>query len=279
MATRKHRRNKRLHKGKAVNPLSIPQILSATSKILENAQELIEDAELLLENNRYPRAFVLAHLASEELIKYHAFFPVVLELARDHRVDWKTIDRLLRDHQAKIRGTILFDFVLEPPSDGVYQANKLSQRMRAVQDTNDLKNYGLYASQIDHEYFKPSDLINDQAARECVSHARGRLQWYRMFHSVFSELTGMTEEGLRRCIAMPEFQWLFQTIGDKTDLSHISTVGTDEIVAFFNTTFQAMFAQFGEQDLRSPNQSNSDDPLVMDAPAPESELARESGPS
>jgi hypothetical protein len=89
-----------------------------------------------------------------------------------------------------------------------------------------------------------------------------------MFHSTFSELTGMTEEGLRRCIAMPEFQVLFQALGDKADLSHFPATGTDEAVAFLNNTFQAMFAQFVEQDLQSPNQSNSDDPPDVDAPAP-----------
>ena len=96
MANDEKRRNKRLHKEKAAEALSIPQIFSATSKILENAQELIEDAELLLRNNRYPRAFALAHLASEELIKYQLLLSVTLELARDHPVDWMEIHRRLR---------------------------------------------------------------------------------------------------------------------------------------------------------------------------------------
>ncbi len=34
-----------------------------------NAQDLIEEAELLLKNNKNARAFALAHLASEELVK------------------------------------------------------------------------------------------------------------------------------------------------------------------------------------------------------------------
>ncbi len=252
--------------------LSIPQVLSAFSKALENAQELIEDAELLLENNRYPRAFALAHLASEELIKSQLLFPVALVLARDRPVDWKKIHRVLRNHQVKIEGIILLDFVFEPPSDGIYQASKLSQRMRAVRDINNRKNYSLYASQVDHEYFKPSELIDDQAAIACVSDARGLLQEFQMFYSGMSTLMGMTEEGLRRCIAMPAFQLLLQALGDKADLSHFPAIDEQQAVvgltAFLNNpTLQAALAQFPsliEQDLQSLNRSHNDDPQTAD---------------
>jgi hypothetical protein len=182
----------------------------------------------------------------------------------------------LRDHQVKIEGIILLDFALELPSDGVYQASKLSQRMSAVQDINDMKNYSLYASQIDHKYFKPSELIGNQAAIACISHARGLLQGFRTFYSGMSVLTGMTEEGLRRWIATPAFQLLLQALGDKADLSHSPAIDEQqavvELTAFLNDpTLQAALAQFPsliEQDLQSSNQSNSDDPPDVDAPAP-----------
>ena len=235
----------------------------------------IVKSQLLLRNNRYPRAFALAHLASEELIKYQLLLSVTLELARDHPVDWMEIHRRLREHQVKIGGVILLDFVLEPPSDGVYQASKLSQRMRAVRDINKRKNESLYASQIDHEYFKPSDLINDQEAIACISHARRLLQEMRMFYSGLSAMTGMTEEGLRRCIAMPAFQALFQALGDNADLSHFPVIDMQqamvELTAVLNdSTLHAALVQFPlliEQDLQSPNQSNSNDSPEVDVPA------------
>ena len=272
MATYKRRRDKRLHKGQAAEALSIPLIFSAMSKTLENAQELIEEAELLLSNNHYPRAYALAHLASEELIKCLLLFPAAIELARDRPIDWGGIDRRLREHRAKIRGTILLNFVLDPPSDGVYQASELSQRMNTVPDINDKKNYSLYASQIGHEFFKPSELIGDQAAIACVSDARGLLQVAQMFYSLTSTLTGLTEEGLRRCIAMPAFQALLQALGDNADLSHSPVIGKQqamvEMTAFLNDpTLQAVLAQFPsliEQLLQSTDQSHKDDPQTAD---------------
>ncbi|SRR5713226_4570430 len=272
MANDEERHGKQFHKEQAVKALSIPQIFSASYKILENARELIEEAELLLRNNHYPRAFALAHLASEELIKCQLLLPVAIELARDHRVDWKKIHLGLKEHRVKIGGAIVLNFVLDPPSDGVYQASELSQQMSTLQDTNDIKNYSLYASQIGHEYFKPSERIDDQAAIACVSHARGLQQMFQMFHSGLSALTGMTEEGLRRCVATPAFQALLQALGDKTDLSHFPVIDKQqavvELTASLNEpTLQAMLAQFPplvEQALQSLNQSHNDDPQTAD---------------
>ena len=266
MATHRRRRS---HRRQAREPLSIPLIFSAMTKTLENAQELIEDADLLLSHNRYPRAYALAHLAREELIKCVLLFPAAMELARDHHVDWEEIDRRLRDHQAKISGTLLVDFfILNPPPDGVYQASELSQRMNTVQDINDAKNYSLYASQIDHEFFKPSELVGEQAARTGVSDAHNLLQVTQTFYLMSSTLTGLTEEGLRRCMATPAFQGLFQFLGANADLSHFPVVSREQAMvattAVFNDpALQDVVVQFSPlfgQVLQSPNQSNGDDP-------------------
>ncbi len=63
--------NQKAYMEQIMKPLSINQIFSASSEIMENAQDLIEEAELLLKNNKYARAFALAHLASEELVKFN----------------------------------------------------------------------------------------------------------------------------------------------------------------------------------------------------------------
>ena len=255
-----------------MKPLIINQILSASSKSMENAQELVEEAELLLKNNKYARAFALAHLACEELIKFQALIPVAFELARNHRVDWKKIDKRLRNHILKIRGSILLDYLRQPAQDGAYQASELSQQMDAAEDLNDLKNHSLYASQIGDEFFKPSERINPQLATACVAHAREQLQIFQTMYSALYTLTGMTEEGLRHCIEMPEFQALFQALGNITDLSHLPMVDKQQAIAemtamFNNPAFQPLFAQFSaavEQVLQASNQAENlipgDDP-------------------
>ena len=241
--------------------LSINQIFSASSKIMENAQELFEEAELLLKNKKNARAFALAHLASEELIKFQLLLPVAFELARDHSVNWKEINFRLKEHQVKIRGAILLDFIRNPPQDGVYQANELAQKMSTSKKRNDMKNYSLYASQVGHDFFKPSELIDDQMAIACVSRTRELLQIFQIGYLAISLLTGMTEEGLRRCIEMPEIQTMLQALGSETDLSNLPVFDKQqamvEITKVLNSPiFQPLLAQFPsmvEEALQSIN--------------------------
>lgn len=135
-----------MNKKQTVEPLSIAQIFAGSTKLMENAQELVEEAEFLLAQNRNARAFALAHLASQEIIKFQMLCSVAVEVARDRPVNWKKIDQLLRDHEVKIRGAVLFDFLREGPQDGAYQASELAQRMSTSRDLNAKKNYSLYVS-------------------------------------------------------------------------------------------------------------------------------------
>ncbi len=254
-----------MNKKQTVEPLSIAQIFAGSTKLIENAQELVEEAEFLLAQNRNARAFALAHLASQEIIKFQLLCSVAVEVARDHSVNWKKIDQILRDHEVKIRGAILFDFLREGPQDGVYQASELAQRMNTSADLNAKKNYSLYVSQIGHDFVKPSDLIDRTAATECVAHAREQLQIFQIVYAAIANVTGMTEEGLRRFIEMPLFQNMLQVLGSNTDLSGLPTPSQqqamEEMTAVFNDqAFLPLLRHFSsgiEQDLRALNQANS----------------------
>ncbi len=137
--------------------------------------------------------------------------------------------------------------------------------MNTSEKLNDMKNQSLYASQVGQDFFKPSELINDQTAMACVSRARELLQIYQMFYSAINELTGMTEVGLRSCVEMPVFQYLFQELGSITDLSNLPLANkqqsmTDMTTFLNNPIFQPFFAQFSstmEQDLQSLNQTQN----------------------
>ena len=61
-----------MSKKQTMEPLSIPQIFAGSTKILENAQELIEAAELLLKNMKNAPAFALAHLAKSRPVETRA---------------------------------------------------------------------------------------------------------------------------------------------------------------------------------------------------------------
>lgn len=45
--------------------MTFSEIIEARKKILANAEQLIEEAELLFKNKKFPRTFSLSHLACE----------------------------------------------------------------------------------------------------------------------------------------------------------------------------------------------------------------------
>src|SRR5258708_3548538 len=138
-------------------------------------------------------------------------------------------------------GSILVDYMSQPAQDGIYQAEELGLQMSAAEGINDLKNHSLYVSQIGNGFFKPSELIDLQSATACVSDARKLFQIIQMAYSVWSSLTGLTEEGLRSCVETPLFQSLYQALGSAADLSHFPTFekqqAMEEMVAVLNSPF------------------------------------------
>ena len=75
-----------------MNPISINEIEDVRVKILDNARELLEDAELLLSHERFTRAYSLAHLASEEMTKLPMVCGVAISILRGEEVDWSKFD-------------------------------------------------------------------------------------------------------------------------------------------------------------------------------------------
>ena len=142
--------------------------------------------------------------------------------------------------------------------------NELSEQMKTMAKRNDLKNYSLYTSQIGQEFFKPSEVIDDQTARACVSRAHELLLLYQSFYVSIAMVTGMAEEGFQRFTEMRLFQDVFQELGSLTDLSDLSSITKEqslaEQVTFFNSpTMQQILAQFPlfVQELLSASQTQN----------------------
>ena len=80
--------------------LEIDQLASGIQLCIENASSLIEDAELLYNHKRYPRAFSLAVLSIEELGK----IPMLVRAAcfeEDDSDKWTDFWKKFTDHEYK----------------------------------------------------------------------------------------------------------------------------------------------------------------------------------
>jgi len=132
------------------------QLLDTYRACLGNAVDLLADAELLLERGSYPRAYVLAFTAIEEVVKS--------QLAADlftGFIDREEFDRAFRDHRRKIKQSLWATYwahgaFSELPADAVLPS--FPKRMDALYvDIDD-----------DLGPRQPSDSVSSHEARELV---------------------------------------------------------------------------------------------------------------
>lgn len=74
--------------------------MTFAARVAENARSLVSDAELLLEHERWPRAYALAVLSCEEFGK--ACGLMLLSLIPDNMRSRAQPDKLLGHHQSKM---------------------------------------------------------------------------------------------------------------------------------------------------------------------------------
>jgi AbiV family abortive infection protein len=81
--------------------LSIEQIKESRVKALQNADELIHDAEILFKEKRYPRVLFLCQISGEEIGKYVMLTSIFVQLISEVDLDWKKTWKRLTSHTEK----------------------------------------------------------------------------------------------------------------------------------------------------------------------------------
>ncbi|MCL7747340.1 AbiV family abortive infection protein [Halalkalibacter alkaliphilus] len=92
------------------NQLKVEEIEKIFSKIHGNASELLEEAELLYDYQKYARSYLCAHIAFEEFGKLPMLNTAALNVYNGVKTDWKYLNKRIRNHHRKISqswGTIM----------------------------------------------------------------------------------------------------------------------------------------------------------------------------
>jgi AbiV family abortive infection protein len=92
--------------------LTPQRIEQACEAAFANAADLLDEAEILRANARCSRAYFLAHIACEELGKLPILTTAAVAQHLGHDVDWRRIDRVLRDHASKIKQVLFMDSIV-----------------------------------------------------------------------------------------------------------------------------------------------------------------------
>jgi len=186
--------------------IKISEIKKGIELSIENSFELISDAEILYENERYARAYSLSQLALEELGKSIMLFDFYHNLQADDRktFDFKTFRRNFRDHKWKTYESIFIELLMKGNSKSPEFKTVALENFKKIQKNkkghfDNLKNQSLYVSLLNDKFKKPNELFKKEKVSEFIKESKEKiefssehtLKWLKM-----DEWLGADKEGI-----------------------------------------------------------------------------------
>jgi AbiV family abortive infection protein len=174
--------------------LTPEQLLEFRRACVRNADQLIEDAEVLLHAERWARAYALAHLADEELAKWSHLIAISAALWFDYPIDWRRTWKDLTAHLYKIEGATFaskaFPFAVSvgesiEPQDmprvmldfAIQTGTAIRKDRQSTLRQAQLREDALYVDSWEGSVIEPSAVINETMANERIAAARATLAW------------------------------------------------------------------------------------------------------
>ncbi|MCR4032489.1 MULTISPECIES: AbiV family abortive infection protein [Flavobacterium] len=156
------------------------QYFQIIEKALQNAEELIVEAEILEKNGKNARAYTLFQFCLEEVGKAFLAFQFVLKGNIEDANETKKFFNDFKSHTVKTETSQGIDFMFALKIDKSPHSKKMIEEFIFNRDdvtvSNNYKNYSLYTSYIDGEFYKPSEIITNDMLDKISKHAKFRLQ-------------------------------------------------------------------------------------------------------
>ena len=153
------------------------ELRKLSEKAFQNACELLDESLLLFKGKYFPRAYLLAHLASEELAKLPIIYGTRVRMKGKEEIDWRHFKKRLTGHQAKLRSIALFDYMNDEfDLIGNTDVERYNNQLGFIKKYDLLKNMGLYSGYHENTVFKPSEQFDSELAESMINLTKGRLE-------------------------------------------------------------------------------------------------------
>lgn len=161
--------------------LTIDQIVQGVEAAVENADELIKDAKLLFDKERYARAFSLCVLAEEETAKVVLLMGSIT-MSRNPK-GWKSFWKMFRSHSSKYVQSVWLDSMLIENDEEIKKHFQGPRELAYY--VNVLKQMGFYTDfeSTNQRFLKPQEIISKQFAENIITMATGRLNFIKQFRN------------------------------------------------------------------------------------------------
>ncbi|MEH7444831.1 AbiV family abortive infection protein [Bacillus sp. JJ1122] len=157
---------------------SYQALQTAYTKTYFNACGLLEEAQLLLDNDKYARTYLLAHISIEEFARCIMLASASIKF-KVRALDTKKLIKRQTNHQSKIQ--VAYSFVeklkqFKSPLSVEDRMEILGHFDKVISDDDiqkldDLKNASFYTDQYENQTKMPSEVITSEKANEILSSA------------------------------------------------------------------------------------------------------------
>jgi AbiV family abortive infection protein len=167
--------------------LSLEQLTQGRLKALQNAIDLISDAECLFKDGRWARSVFLSQIAIEELGKYLIIMGAIGNLIAG-QIEWSKFWKRFVNHLEKTGNIFYFDAALSPFQE---QQEILRNFEKADTDAEEFlkeKLSSLYVDFRNDRFVLPMDEVNEKIAKGAIENAKAVLSFFELGEThVFSK--------------------------------------------------------------------------------------------
>ncbi len=171
--------------------LTAKELSEGKVAVVANAEELLCEAQILIDNGKAARAFALAWEACEEIAKAPMLGTTIYRLLFGAPIDWRTLSRRFRSHSAKahlseeirlrVEARKAKELYLHTAKPGqVLEVDRLFPMTSARPGTGasraDLRARSINCDFDGRKFKRPSQIIHIEEAQRAISSAREQLQ-------------------------------------------------------------------------------------------------------
>jgi len=171
-------------------------IINGMKKSFNNADSLLQEADILKSNKKFARAYTLSQLAIEELAKIPMLFDLWIKRINEYDIDYEQFNNNFKHHPEKTKISIAWEiafFKLYKEHSGEDWADnaikKGEELITKIDELNKLKNESLYVSIKNEDFQSPNETIDEEKFNSIYGTALLRKM-------MFKNLIGVSENNI-----------------------------------------------------------------------------------
>lgn len=188
--------------------LTREQLITARDKVIENAKNLFQEAQLLYDNERLSRAYFLLCICDEELGKFIIITSAIVELV-DESINWKKFWCRLRSHKDKTSIIEHMENIFISTSANFIAPDDIK---KIIPKLEEFKMASLYSDMFQNDFFIPNEIIPCYIVGSLIELTSKRIDFISSTVKLKDTLKNITKEDIVQFRSKFKIEALFDTV-------------------------------------------------------------------